>query len=278
LDHFEIDIAFNEIEPWRDIAVAVLEPHPFDGFVETKTGLLCYIQVDRFTDNLMQQLNSLQGVEQWTKKTIPARNWNADWEASYEPVFVNENLAIAAPFHAQTFTEELVLRIQPQMSFGTGHHQTTKMMAQELYKLGANGLKVLDMGAGTGVLAILAEKLGASEVLAVDNDQWSVENAIANVQLNSCKRIKVVNGEENVISGTKFELILANINKNTLLKQISVYSSALITGGKLLISGFYSTDKDELVNFAGKHSFVFEEILTNDEWALLRFSKTQGSG
>jgi ribosomal protein L11 methyltransferase len=273
LDYWEININFSELHPWRDIAISILDQKNFDSFVETKTGLKSYIAKDQFKDELLTEIESWDSCTGWTKNLIEDRNWNAEWESNFDPVLIGDKLAIVAPFHEEEFHQELKITIQPQMSFGTGHHQTTYLASERLFDLELIGTDVLDMGTGTGVLAILAEKLGAKFVFAPDIDKWSFQNAQDNVKLNACKRIELALGGHELVEGRTFDIVIANINKNILIEHFSVYSKSLNSKGKLLISGFFETDKNELIQVAEKNGFMFATLFVKDEWALLEFDK-----
>jgi ribosomal protein L11 methyltransferase len=210
---------------------------------------------------------------EWEAKVIPHQNWNEQWEKDFHPVFVEDYATILAPFHDQNLGKGMVVRIQPQMSFGTGHHQTTWMMTKALFELGNIPEEVLDMGTGTGVLAIVAENLGAKRILAIDIEEWSAENARENAQLNNCQNIECVWGDQDKIDGHKFGLIIANINKNILKAQMKTYAEALKNDGRLLLSGFFSTDVDELVTFASAFGLTLEKQFAKDEWAGLQMMK-----
>lgn len=273
MDYIELNIDFREIRPWRDIAISQLAEMGFESFVETKTGILSYIPVNLFREEMIDELEMKDVISQTEVKVIKDQNWNAEWEKNFEPVLVDNLLAIKAPFHDQEFTQKMVVTVQPKMSFGTGHHQTTWLISRRLFDLKLTEQSVLDMGTGTGVLAILAEKLGASKVFAPDIDQWSYENAIENVALNNCEAIEVALGDDRLLEGRNFDIIIANINKNVLIQHFSVYSKSLNSGGKLLISGFFETDQYDLRDEAERHGFIFEYIFTREGWALMEFRK-----
>jgi ribosomal protein L11 methyltransferase len=273
LDYYEVNIILIPLQPWSEIAISILAEKKFEGFLETKTGLKGYITEDQFKDELLSEIEAWESCEKWTKELIKDRNWNAEWESRYGPVIIDDKLAILAPFHKGNFDQKLKVVIQPRMSFGTGHHQTTYLASQRLFDLDIKNKMVLDMGTGTGVLAIVAEKLGAASVFAPDLDKWAFENARENVELNKCTKVEVALGEHDLIDGMNFDLVIANINKNILIEHFSVYSKVLNSGGKMLISGFFETDKTELVQVAGSHNFHFVNCYTKDEWALLEFDK-----
>lgn len=273
MDYIELSITLEPVNPWRDILISQLAEKGFESFVETKTGLESYIPEKDFAPDLIADLKSTEAVVEYTTKTIRDQNWNAEWEKNFDPVFVEDKLAIVAPFHTGDFNQEMIITIQPQMSFGTGHHQTTWLASKRLFELDLKGKRVLDMGTGTGILAILAEKLGASEVYAPDIDEWSYRNAQENVAINSCKNVTVDLGDDTLLKGKIFDLIIANINKNILLQHLPVYAEALVKDGLILLSGFFETDKEDLVEAAKKSGFVFEVMNTKDGWALLQLKR-----
>ncbi|WP_066755523.1 50S ribosomal protein L11 methyltransferase [Crocinitomix algicola] len=275
MNYTELNIELKTIEPWRDILVSVLAERGYESFVETKSGLQSYIPEQNFNIDILAELDKYEAIEAINHRVIEDENWNAAWEENFDPVFVEDKLAILAPFHNQDVTQKMVIQIQPQMSFGTGHHQTTWLASKRLFELNLEGKDVLDMGTGTGILAILSEKLGARSIYAPDIDTWSYENAKENVTLNNCKRIEVALGDDQLLTGKSFDLIIANINKNILIQHFKQYAAVLRNKGNLLISGFFETDQLDLKEEAQKYGFVFERIDTKDEWALMQFIKNE---
>lgn len=275
MNYTELNIELKTIEPWRDILVSVLAERGYESFVETKSGLQSYIPEQNFNIDILAELDKYEAIEAINHRVIEDENWNAAWEENFDPVFVEDKLAILAPFHNQDVNQKMVIQIQPQMSFGTGHHQTTWLASKRLFELNLEGKDVLDMGTGTGILAILSEKLGARSIYAPDIDTWSYENAKENVTLNNCKRIEVALGDDQLLTGKSFDLIIANINKNILIQHFKQYAAVLRNKGNLLISGFFETDQLDLKEEAQKYGFVFERIDTKDEWALMQFIKNE---
>ncbi|PIE86656.1 MAG: 50S ribosomal protein L11 methyltransferase [Bacteroidetes bacterium] len=276
LDTLELTLKLTPKNPWSEILVAELAEHGFDGFVTTDDGLQAYGNASIDAESIVKELSVSTSEEvkcEWSAKIIPHQNWNEQWEKDFHPVFVEEYATILAPFHDESLGKGMVVRIQPQMSFGTGHHQTTWMMTKALFELENMPNNVLDMGTGTGVLAVIAEKLGATRILAIDIEEWSAENARENAQLNECKHIECVWGDRDKIDGHEFGLIIANINKNILKAQMETYAQALKKNGRLLLSGFFSTDVDELVTFANAFGLTLEKQFAKDEWAGLQMIK-----
>jgi ribosomal protein L11 methyltransferase len=273
MDRIKVTYIFSEVEPWNEVAIAALSELGFDSFVEFESGVEAYIDENKFDENRLNEGILLEISQQIkTEKTIekiPFQNWNAVWESDFHPVFVEDKLTILAPFHDHSLALGLPIIIQPQMSFGTGHHQTTWMMSKILLEMNNIPSRVLDMGTGTGVLAILAEKLGAKDVLAIDIEPWSVDNTIENAQRNNCENIKALCGDIDLIDIYKFDLILANINKNILKSHMEQYAKALESNSKLVLSGFFDTDSEELINYAKQYGLIFDSKIEKETWAAL---------
>lgn len=277
MDTLEVQITLNPKKPWNEILVAELAELGFDSFVETDDGITAYGNANLNADELIRKTSlhdSYNGTFTVEKKIIPQQNWNATWEADFKPVYVETYASILAPFHDSDNAPGMIVTIQPKMSFGTGHHQTTWMMTKALFELGAMPEEVLDMGTGTGVLAIFAEKLGAKNILAVDIEDWSVENTSDNAITNNCSRIKAVCGDIDIVPEQKFGLILANINKNVLKSHVPSYSAKLDRNGTLLLSGFFKTDVPEMESFCRKYNLEPIKHFQKDEWAAIQLRKT----
>lgn len=276
MNTIELKIDLVPVSPWSEILIAQLSDLNFDSFVTTNTGVLAYAEEGLNLEDVLSEtiLNNPEEFT-YTKKVtvIEQQNWNASWEENFTPVYIEDFATILAPFHENENEKGMVVRIQPQMSFGTGHHQTTWMMTKALFELENIPTNVLDMGTGTGVLAIFAEKLGAKNILAIDIEEWSAKNAEENCLRNQCENVKCVWGDVDQIGANSFELIIANINKNILKSQMSVYSKQLVTGGKLLLSGFFQTDIDEMLTFCSQHNLELDKTFQKDEWAALQLIK-----
>jgi len=279
MDYLELKVTLSPLEPWNDILVAQLAEVGFESFVHTETGVMAYGQISEVSMEKALEGSFLgehpEGLTcQVEENIIEHQNWNAVWESDFEPVYVEDKLSILAPFHDASKAQGMVVLIQPQMSFGTGHHQTTWMMSKALFELPKMPATVLDMGTGTGVLAIVAEKLGAKEILAIDIEDWSVENTIENAQRNNCHSITGMCGDVDLIEGRTFDLILANINKNVLKSHMQSYAQALVENGVLLLSGFFDSDVDELVAHANKYALKKDSLYLKDNWACIKLIKT----
>ncbi len=272
----ELKVKLIPKDPWSDIFIAKLSDHGFDSFVDTDEGIIAYckdsLDINDIISDLESKFKNNVSIE-LKKKLIPHENWNAQWESNFQPVYIEEYATILAPFHKEVKTKGIVLSIEPKMSFGTGHHQTTWMMIKSLFEIGDIPNEVLDMGAGTGVLAILSEKLGANEVIAIDIDDTSIINLKENLIRNNCQKIQPVYGDIDKVLGSKFGLILANINKNILKSHMNVYADALIRKGKLLLSGFLSSDVDEIIEFVKPFNLDKVRVLSKDEWACIELIK-----
>ena len=256
-----------------EILIAELGYAGFESFVETEEGVTAYIQKEEWQSSILddiQILNSNEFEITFTFEDIEQTNWNAEWEKNFNPIVVDDVCTVRAPFHEKpNTTYDLV--IEPKMSFGTGHHETTHMMIQHILKNDFKNKSVLDMGCGTGVLAILAEKRGAKPIDAIDIDNWCYVNSIENVERNNCNHISVYEGDASLLKGKKYDIIIANINRNILLKDMQTYASCLNKNGVLFLSGFYNNDIPILEAECNKHMLKLDEKLERNNWVSLKF-------
>ncbi len=267
--HFEV----HPVQPASEILIAELGELGFESFLETKTGVQAYIPEEDFSGLDKENLTILQHPDiqiTWTSRVIAQQNWNATWEKNFHPIKVDKLCLVRAPFH-QAEPVDFDIIIEPKMSFGTGHHETTYMMLKLLLEEQLRDQSVLDMGCGTGVLAILAEKKGADEIMGVDIDPWSYENAKENVARNHCKHIQILNGDADNLGETTFNMILANINRNILLKDIPKYHSHLKRPGALLLSGFYLKDLDAVSAKCRQYDLKLEKKLQKNDWVAAKY-------
>ena len=275
MGYIEVCYKLEPLLPAREILYAELGDRGFEAFEDTQDGVRAYIKKEQFSKSLLKDLsiNRIQGQKiEFDIITIANQNWNAVWESNFNPIVINSNCIIRAPFHpAPTLAYDII--ISPQMSFGTGHHETTFLMSKELFSLDLKSVDLLDMGSGTGVLGILAEKLGAKYVKAIDIEEGAFLNTIDNCKLNNTKNIIVEKGDSKLLADSLFDVILANINKNMLLQDISVYSNCLKLGGKLLLSGFFTTDIDELRKAASNNGLKFVKTNEKNNWAMIMLEK-----
>jgi ribosomal protein L11 methyltransferase len=278
MNYIEVSFDLNPKTPWSDILTAYLAELGFESFVDADTGFQAYIQEDLFDAEAIKNLDVIANPPEalmlnYSVKNIEAQNWNATWESSFEPVIIDEDLAIVAPFHTDFPQTKYTIVIEPKMSFGTGHHQTTRLMSKALFQMSQVPERVLDMGCGTGVLAILAAKLGAKTLLAIDVEQWAFENTVENSERNSCHNIIAEHGDANNIIGQEFDLILANINKNVLKADMHRYADCLPSGGRLFLSGFFTSDNDELLDVAKNLNLALDKAYQEENWSCLTLVK-----
>jgi ribosomal protein L11 methyltransferase len=273
--HFQVDPP----QPGSEILAATIADMGFESFEYNDAGLTAYINRENAGTVNLGDLKFDDFTYSYTIEELPEKNWNEEWEKNFEPVVIDNLLSIRAPFHPANKNVKTELVIMPQMSFGTGHHQTTRLMCRTMCELDLTGTRVLDMGTGTGILAILALKLGARSVVAIDNDEWSVLNAKENCERNGCGSIKVMLGDDSTVKQEEpFDVILANINRNVLMKQMAVYSDKLIEGGNLLMSGFFVTDVEDLAKCAETNSLTMVSRAAEEEWATVICRKVAGKG
>ena len=259
--------------PGNDILIATLSEFPFDSFQETESGVEAYIPTSDITDALVAELNALSIEDvsfSFSFKEMEDVNWNATWESQFDPIDVDNLCRVRAPFH-EPREGVMDLIIEPKMSFGTGHHATTYLVLQKMFELDFQNKSVIDMGSGTAVLAIAAEKLGASSVLAIDIDEWAYENAIENIARNQCAKIQAILGVEDQLVGKHADIFIANINRNILVAQAKHYAACVSSGAPLLLSGFYENDIPVLLEAFS--DFEFNEKRLRDEWCMLYLVK-----
>lgn len=276
--HICCSLTLKPLQPASEIFIAALGELGFESFEETPTGLKAYIREEDWDEQ------ALAGVPYWSSPEweasfeitrVAQQNWNALWEADYQPIQVGDRCVVRAPFHPDPPAgTDFDLVISPKMSFGTGHHQTTWLMLRYLLDMDLNGKALLDMGSGTGVLAILAARRGARPVLAVDIDPWSAENCRENAARNGVPEIEAVLGDVRAIRGRDFDCILANINKNILLEDLPGYATSLREGGELLLSGFYRADLPDIREAASRHGLEFKDFRERENWVAARFGKS----
>ncbi|MBA3679652.1 MAG: 50S ribosomal protein L11 methyltransferase [Bacteroidetes bacterium] len=261
-------------EPGSEILMALISEFGFESFDFNETGFTAYIKEESSINVDLGNLSFEDFTFTYDIQKIPLTNWNAEWEKNFEPVSVDDLLYIRAPFHQANKNVKHEIVIMPKMSFGTGHHQTTRLVCKTMFDVDFKEKRVLDMGCGTGILAILAEFLGSKDILAIDIDEWSVENSIENCETNNCKNISVKKGNIDLLENEKpFDIIIANINKNILKTQLPAYSKKLKQGGKLFLSGFFTTDMDELKVEAASNNIKFISFKSENEWAMLLLEK-----
>ena len=269
----EYRFSINPLQPAVDILIAELAELGFDSFLETRDGLLAYVKKELWNPVTLRNVQILANEDfdiDYEVSEIVQENWNEQWEKNFEPINVDNQCVVRAPFHEkQDVAYDIV--ITPKMSFGTGHHETTHMMLEMVLALDFKDKSVLDMGCGTGVLAILAAMKGARSVDAIDIDNWSYLNAMENVSGNGCEQIKVFEGDADLLTDQRYDIILANINRNILLSDISVYAGHLKKDGVLLLSGFYKEDIALISKECAAHGLSFQENLEKNNWVASKY-------
>ena len=261
------------LQPAVEILIAELGYAGFESFVETEEGVTAYIQKEEWNDKILEDIDILKSDEfniSYTFEEIEQTNWNEEWEKNFNPIIVDDVCSVRAPFHPKPDTKYDII-IEPKMSFGTGHHETTHMMIQHILKNDFNNKSVLDMGCGTGVLAILAEMKGANSLDAIDYDNWCYLNSLENVERNNCKNITVVEGDASALKNKHYDIIIANINRNILLNDMATYVKCLNTNGVLFLSGFYNDDIPIIEEECNKHGLKHVETLEKNHWVALKF-------
>ncbi len=266
-----------QVEPdFAEILVAELAELGFDSFVDTDEGLQAYIAEELYKDQAVKWLleeYATRTALSYSIKGIEKENWNETWEKNFSPITVADKVYVRATFHEPAPDFPLEIVITPKMSFGTGHHETTSQVMELQLDIDHQGTKVLDVGTGTGILAILAEKLGAVEISAFDIDEWSVENTVENIALNDAGNITVRLGTIADEPFQEYDIVLANINRNILLAEIPVYTRFVKDGGYLIVSGFYETDVADIQEIAGQSGLKKLRSLSKNNWAAVVFIK-----
>jgi ribosomal protein L11 methyltransferase len=276
MNYLEVQLTVSP--EYTDILMAELAELGFESFVETDEGLEAYIPENDFEEeslrNLLAKYQSITAIgHSW--KALEKKNWNEEWERSYEPIEVGKDVRVRALFHEPDDRFRYELLITPKMSFGTGHHETTWLVMNEQLSLPHQRLAILDVGCGTGILAILARKLGAVDLLAFDIDEWAVENTRENFSLNGItdQGAEVFEGTiAGVSAERKFGGILANINRNILLNEIPRYVQHLLPAGWLVVSGFYEGDAPDIIRCAEAEGLIFQRMNTRNQWATVVFT------
>jgi len=268
------DFNVSPKEPATEMLIAQLGYVGFESFVEQDYGVTAYIQKQEWNSKILEDvfmLNSNEFNITFEYNEIAQTNWNEEWEKNFNPIQVDDLVSIRAPFHTNPSLQFDIV-IEPKMSFGTGHHETTHMMVQHLLALDLDTKKVLDMGCGTGILAIFAEMKGAKPIDAIDIDSWCYENSLENIQRNNCNHITVYEGDASLLK-EKYDVIIANINRNILLSDMKTYTDCLNENGVLLLSGFYKEDIVIIEDEVTKHGLTFEKMIQRNNWVALKYVK-----
>jgi ribosomal protein L11 methyltransferase len=271
--HVQVTIPTKD---FQEVLIALLGEMGYEGFEQEEEQLQAFIGEPAFDEAALRELLEAHGLP-YTLQRIGERNWNKEWEATFQPVVVDGFCAIRAHFHPPMPEVEHELIITPKMSFGTGHHATTYMMLQAMRALDLRGKRVLDFGTGTGVLAILAERLGADSVVAIDNDDWSIENASENIGENRCTRIQVLKRDQVADVEGPFDVILANINKHVIIRQLDALAQQLMEDGVIVLSGLLQDDAEDIENEAAKNNLSVSgrmtSLMSRGSWICLKTGK-----
>ena len=271
------EVRFYNDASLNEAIIAWLGDNDFDMFEERTDGVNAYIEAKLFKeDDLIKILQSIPGSGEnirYETSFIKDQNWNKKWESNFESVSIAGSVYIRAPFHPKSVDFQYEIIIEPKMSFGTGHHATTSLMIQCILKLSLKNKVVLDMGCGTAILSILADKMGAKSIIAVDIEEWAYLNSLENCEMNNVKNISVLKGDVSLIKEKKFDVIFANINRNILLNDLHSYSDSLNSGGEILLSGILAGDKEIINQCALKYGLSFKSQKEENNWLALHYIK-----
>ena len=272
-----LEIRFEAIgdQPAREWLIAILAEAGFESFADQDEALLAYIPRMKYTGSLLAQLRLKESwpAMTYTISELEDINWNSEWEKNYSPVTIGGRCHIRAPFHPERKEIPLEIIIEPRMAFGTAHHETTALMIEWILSMDLDGKEVLDMGCGSGVLAILSNKCGARFVTAIDNDEWAYQNALDNFRINRVSAGKVMKGDAGLLDQELYDVVLANINRNILTKDMPGYVKVLREGGALVVSGFYESDLASVEKSAADQGLLLSGRKINNNWVAAEFRR-----
>lgn len=276
MEYIEIDIRLKLANPYAEIFIARLNEIKYESFSTDEFGLKAYIRSDLFNKKKLTEI--VDDISSFTKidlsiNAIKKENWNADWENNYSPVHINKDCVIRAHFHDRFPNIEHEIIITPKMSFGTGHHETTFLVMNQIFELNLEGKHVLDIGSGTGVLSILASKLGAKKIVGIDIDKWAYENAIENSKLNNISNIQFIEGTAESIGKKMYDVVLANINRNIILADIQKYAKAMRAKSDIILSGFLKQDVKIILNKIKQLKFNLVASKNKNKWQMLHLRR-----
>lgn len=273
MDYIEVTIMLPAAsEELKEIIISELAEAGFESFMDTDGGFMAYIPSSSYNHAEVSALLQKRDVKHYQKE-IPAQNWNAVWESNFEPVIIDNKCLIRAGFHKNLPSYSYEILIDPKMSFGTGHHETTSLMVSTMLDIDFRGKNVLDMGCGTGILAIMASMLGASRVLGIDIDPWSYDNSVENAERNKISNVTFKMGDASELKDLSFDIILANINRNVLTEDIKKYNTCLPSAGIVVLSGFYRQDIDIIKAEADACRWDLTSIKEKNNWVAAQFIK-----
>jgi ribosomal protein L11 methyltransferase len=276
MEYTEVDIRLKSVNPFADIIVARLNEIDFESYAEDENGVKAYVQTLLLNENAVKEI--ISEVAELCELTfsiskVKQENWNQQWESNFEPVVINDKCVIRAHFHQPIPDVDFEIIITPKMSFGTGHHETTSLVMNEMFSLDFNNKSVLDIGCGTGVLAILASKLGANSLVGIDFDEWAVENAEENSVLNSIDNIDYIHGDADAIGDATFDIIVANINRNIILQDIEKYVGAMNEKSEIIFSGFLKEDIPLILEKSEQLGLDLVVSKNKNKWQMLHLKK-----
>lgn len=274
MDYIEIQFVLKERVPIIDVFIQEIADLGFDAFQENLNILSSFIPSNNYNEKKLQEIidNYSSFIISFKAIDHPFKNWNKKWESSFNPILINENCQIRASFH-QPSDKKYDIIINPEMSFGTGHHETTRLMAKDLFKHDLKNKTILDFGSGTAILSILSEKLGAKEVDAVEIDKNANQNANQNLATNNCKVIKIIDGDGGNIPNKKYDYLLVNINRNTIIQEFTNFLEAMKKNSTILFSGFFESDIDYIKDLSIKSGLKILYSDLENQWALLVMTK-----
>ena len=276
MEYTEVDIRLKEVSPYSDILVARLNEIEFESYAEYEFGLKGYVQT-RLLDNvaledILHEVSELTELS-FTIHKLKEQNWNALWERNYKPVFINKNCVIRSDFHDAFPDVEHEIIITPKMSFGTGHHATTSLVMNAMFDLEFKERSILDVGSGTGILSILASILGARNLVGVDIDHWAFENAKENAVLNNISNIHFIHGDISSVNNKKYDIVLANINRNTVLNDLVLYVDAMYDSADIILSGFLTQDVSAILKESAKLGLELVISKNKEKWQMLHLRR-----
>ncbi len=269
-----------EIKPYdqkiAEMLIAEMSYHKFESFVEDDPYLYAYIQEDDWYNAILLSMRLVSNLDHeviYSHRRIEEEDWNKTWEENYfEPIVINNQCVIKSSFHTDYPDVQYTITIDPKMAFGTGHHETTSLIIEEILNSDVADKSILDMGCGTGVLAILSAMKSANDIVAVDYDIWSYNNTLENIKLNNTENIKVLHGDVSILNDKKYDVIYANITKNVLLNDIPEYAKRLNPNGRLMLSGFFESDVEDINEVANKCQLKLSKKTTKNKWAMLVYT------
>lgn len=282
MNYVELDF---KVSPYNDDIVDAiiyeLSSIGFEGFINENESFKGYIKEELFQEDMISKIDIIERIKTTTsvkfeKKIIENIDWNTEWEKNFKPIKIDNDILVRTSFHDPDPNIEYEIIIEPKMSFGTGHHSTTALMLRNIleYKNAINDSVILDMGCGTGILSIMASKVGAKKVIGIDIDEWAYNNALENIKLNDIGNVDIKIGDAQLLEGMrKFHMLFANINKNIILQDMEAYCRSLVWGGNMFLSGFYESDLNDIVDAANKFGVTHTATKTENEWCSAIFRK-----